>query len=183
MTSSFSPNYDVTVSKEQQVCPSPNQLHQARTVVHICIMSIVLKSGTYIAVCGGGSGGGDQLLWDRRISSPNDLRAGRPVLAKFHTRKPKFHLCNVVFRILAVKYVWCLSQTIDGSTVFMGCSVIGIKICCWALVQIYSRDIGACCQSWGRQGRSFVTDTLGEAIHLHQCSVADFNGYYSAFEW
>ena len=57
---------------------------------------------------------------------------------------------------------------------------IGIKISRWALVQIYSRDVGVCCQSWGR---SFATNTLGEAINLHQCSVAGLNGYYSAFEW
>ena len=62
-------------------------------------------------------------------------------------------------------------------------NVIGIKICRWALVQIYCRDVGVCCQSWGRQGRSFATNTLGEAINLHQCSVAGLNGYYSAFEW
>ena len=61
--------------------------------------------------------------------------------------------------------------------------VIGIKICRWALVQIYSQDVGVCCQSWGRQGRSFATNTIGEAINLHQCSVAGLNGYYSAFEW
>ena len=60
---------------------------------------------------------------------------------------------------------------------------IGIKICRWALVQIYSRDVGVCCQSWGGQGRIFATNTLGEAINLHQCSVADLNGYDSAFEW
>ena len=27
---------------------------------------------------------------------------------------------------------------------------IGINIRCWALVQIYSRDVGVSCQSWGR---------------------------------
>ena len=34
-----------------------------------------------------GGGGGDQLL-----TAPNDLRAGRPVLPKYYTRNPKFHL-------------------------------------------------------------------------------------------
>ena len=40
-----------------------------------------------------------------------------------------------------------------------GGNIIGIKICCWALVQIYSQDVGVCCLSWGRQGRSFATNT------------------------
>ena len=61
--------------------------------------------------------------------------------------------------------------------------VTGIKICRWAKVQISSRDIGVCCQNWDSQGRSFATNNLGEAINLHQCSVAGLNGYYSAFEW
>ena len=60
---------------------------------------------------------------------------------------------------------------------------IGIKIRRWALVQIYSRDVGVCCKSWGRQGRSFATNTHGEAINLHQGSAAGLNGYYSEFEW
>ena len=56
--------------------------------------------------------------------------------------------------------------------------VIGIKNRRWALVKIYSRDVGVCCKSWGRQDRSFATNTHGEAINLHQCSVVGLNGYY-----
>ena len=62
-------------------------------------------------------------------------------------------------------------------------SIIGIKIRRWALLQIYSRDVGVCCKSWGRQVRSFATNTHGKAMNRHQCSVAGLNGYYSEFEW
>ena len=37
--------------------------------------------------------------------------------------------------------------------------IIGIKIHHWALVEIYSRDVGVCCQIWGCQGRSFARNT------------------------
>ena len=57
---------------------------------------------------------------------------------------------------------------------------IGIKICRWAFVQIYSWNVGVCCKSWGRQGQRFATNTVCEVMNLYQHSVAGLYGYYIA---